>query len=172
MNNTKNILVIDSGTTALKVELYDSFFNRLTSEKRDTIVLAEKPGWASIDANKLYSDTIDCLDAIGKEYSDTSVTIGITNQRETIVCWDVTTAEPLCKAIVWHDLRTDEVVQRITNKEKVKDITGLTVSTYFSAVKIQWILENEPEVLKLIDSGRKKDIRFGTVDTWLLFVSK
>merc|ERR1719355_113148 len=96
--------------------------------------------------------------------------IGITNQRETTVAWDRETGEPLYKAIVWLDLRTAETVHALSKgaqgKDRFRKRTGLPISTYFSAVKMRWMLDNVPEVKKAADEGR---CLFGPVECWLIY---
>lgn len=89
-------------------------------------------------------------------------TIGITNQRETTVCWDRETGEPLHNAIVWHDTRTQSIVEQF-EKEQFYSIVGLPCAIYFSAFKIKWLIDN---VLKTVS----ENVCFGTIDTWLVYV--
>eukprot|EP00930_Biecheleria_cincta_P084581 TRINITY_DN74028_c0_g1_i1.p1 TRINITY_DN74028_c0_g1~~TRINITY_DN74028_c0_g1_i1.p1 ORF type:complete len:656 (-),score=117.90 TRINITY_DN74028_c0_g1_i1:217-1938(-) len=96
--------------------------------------------------------------------------IGITNQRETTVAWDKVTGEPLYKAIVWLDLRTSETVASLSSgrggKDRFRKQTGLPISTYFSAVKMKWLLDNVVEVKKAADENR---CCFGTIESWLIY---
>jgi glycerol kinase len=98
--------------------------------------------------------------------------VGITNQRETTVVWDRITGKPLYRAIVWLDTRTRETVQSCIQKSESKSVNhfkekcGLPFSTYFSAVKLKWLLENVEAVKLARDEGR---LMFGTIDTWLLY---
>ncbi|KAK3530472.1 hypothetical protein QTP86_024387 [Hemibagrus guttatus] len=98
--------------------------------------------------------------------------IGVTNQRETTLVWDKETGEPLYNAIVWLDLRTQSTVERLIkntpgrNKNHLKHKTGLPISTYFSAVKLRWLMDNVEEVRKAIISHTAM---FGTVDSWLIW---
>ncbi|CAG00881.1 unnamed protein product, partial [Tetraodon nigroviridis] len=98
--------------------------------------------------------------------------IGVTNQRETTLVWDKETGEPLYNAIVWLDLRTQSTVERLINKtpgrnkNHLKHRTGLPISTYFSAVKLRWLMDNVDEVREAVESHRAM---FGTVDSWLIW---
>lgn len=97
--------------------------------------------------------------------------IGITNQRETVITWDRLTGLPLYPAIIWSDTRTIETVEKLSKKEgadKLKDICGLPLTTYFSALKIRWLLDNIPAVSQAQSENR---LCVGTVDSWLIFVS-
>lgn len=95
--------------------------------------------------------------------------VGITNQRETIVVWDKITGNPLYNAIVWSDTRTIDVVSQLKQKEGASEIhekCGLPISTYFSAVKLRWLLDNVKNVREVYDNGR---LVFGTIDSWLIY---
>ncbi|GAA6099341.1 glycerol kinase-like [Tachysurus ichikawai] len=98
--------------------------------------------------------------------------IGVTNQRETTLVWDKETGEPLYNAIVWLDLRTQSTVEHLIektpgkNKNHFKNKTGLPISTYFSAVKLRWLMDNVVEVDEAVRSHRAM---FGTVDSWLIW---
>ena len=95
--------------------------------------------------------------------------IGITNQRETTLVWDRETGEPLYNAIVWGDTRTNHLVKKLKAKEfDVQSLCGLPIHNYFSAVKLYWLKHKVKEVEKAIDDKRSM---FGTVDTWLIWVS-
>lgn len=99
--------------------------------------------------------------------------IGITNQRETTIAWDAETGEPLYPAIVWSDGRTAGTVQALSAKsdkgvKALQSICGLPLTTYFSAVKLRWMLDHVPRVKEALDQKR---LRFSTVDTWLIYVS-
>lgn len=98
------------------------------------------------------------------------IAIGITNQRETALVWDRKDGKSLHSAIVWSDTRTHDIVKKInSNKDKavlVRDLSGLPVTTYFSAVKYKWLLENSSAVQTAVESG---DAMFGTIDSWLMY---
>ena len=101
-----------------------------------------------------------------------SKAIGVSNQRETTVVWDKLTGEPLYNAVVWLDLRTQSTVESLSksipvNNNFVKTKTGLPLSTYFSAVKLRWLLDNVRKVQKAVEEDRAL---FGTIDSWLIWV--
>lgn len=109
-----------------------------------------------------------------KKVGDATVkAIGITNQRETTILWDKTTGLPLHNAIVWLDTRTVSTAAKYIKKTKSKtlnefrDKVGMPIATYFSALKISWLIENVPDVKKAVAEGR---CMFGTVDSWLIYV--
>lgn len=97
--------------------------------------------------------------------------IGVTNQRETTVVWDKFTGQPLYNAIVWNDARTSSTVAEImaqngNDRQIFRPQCGLPISTYFSALKMRWLLDNVPSVKAACDEGRAL---FGTIDTWLVW---
>ena len=102
---------------------------------------------------------------------DNIAAIGITNQRETTIVWDAETGEPVYNAIVWQDRRTSEFCDSLKKKdgltETIRNKTGLIIDAYFSATKINWILENVPGARQKAQEGK---LRFGTVDTWLVWM--
>lgn len=96
-------------------------------------------------------------------------TVGLTNQRETALVWDINTGEPLHNAIAWPDTRTKNLVRELKEKEgadDLKNICGLPLSTYPSSVKLVWLLQNNDDVKRAYEEGR---LAFGTVDTWILY---
>lgn len=114
---------------------------------------------------------IETLIELGGKPEDIAA-IGVTNQRETTIVWDKVTGEPLHNAIVWLDMRTSTTVQKLLEKVPGKDsnhlkpLCGLPISTYFSAVKLVWLIENVPQVAECLNDGR---LMFGTVDCWIIY---
>lgn len=95
--------------------------------------------------------------------------VGVTNQRETVVLWDKTTGEPICDAVVWPDTRTTSLVRDLkaqSGADGLQDLCGLPLSTYPSSVKLLWLLRNNKAVSQAYDEGR---LSFGTVDSWLVY---
>ena len=125
------------------------------------------PGWVEHDANEIWERTQEVITAALKQAdilgSDLAA-IGITNQRETTVIWDVTTGEPLSNAIVWQDTRTTDFLESLseTKKEIIRFKTGLTIAPYFAGSKMNWFLNNVPD-------AKSPNVRMGTVDSWLLW---
>lgn len=120
--------------------------------------------WSSEAA--VIAESISAIDINGKNIA----AIGITNQRETTIVWDAETGTPVYNAIVWQDRRTSEYCDSIKAQgltEMIRSKTGLIVDAYFSATKIRWILENVPGARQKAEEGK---LRFGTVDTWLVWM--
>lgn len=106
----------------------------------------------------------------GIEPSDVKA-VGITNQRETTICWDRETGLPLHNAVVWLDTRTKSTCEKLQedgslSEDRIRELSGLPISTYFSGVKLRWLMDNVPEVAEAATAGKAL---FGTVDTWLVW---
>ena len=112
--------------------------------------------------------TINNLRSLDIDPADV-VSIGITNQRETLISWSKSTGKPFHNAILWHDTRTSAIVSRLkkkTGRTSVIHSTGLPLSTYFTSTKIKWLFDNVPTVSQALEQN---DLMIGTVDTWLLW---
>uniref|UniRef100_A0A8C0FI99 glycerol kinase n=1 Tax=Bubo bubo TaxID=30461 RepID=A0A8C0FI99_BUBBB len=137
-----------------------------------------KEGWVEQDPKEILKSVHECVERTCEKLQQLNIditnikAIGVSNQRETTVVWDKTTGEPLYNAIVWLDLRTQSTVERLLkripgkNKSFFKFRTGLPLSTYFSAVKLRWLLDNVEEIRQAVDDGRAM---FGTIDSWLIW---
>ncbi len=129
------------------------------------------PGWVEHDAAEIWQHTQEVIVGAFKQANLIGAdlkAIGITNQRETTVVWDVTTGLPLANAIVWQDVRTAKFLEGLPegDKEKLRHRTGLQIAPYFSASKIHWLIANNPSVQHAIAAG---SARIGTMDSWLLW---
>src|SRR5439155_23510625 len=131
-----------------------------------------KPGWVEHNPRDIWSSQAGvAAEALTKaKVSPTDVAaIGITNQRETTLVWDRATGEPICNAIVWQDRRTAPICDRLRARKLDRVIrrkTGLIVDAYFSATKVQWILENVKGAKARAKAG---ELAFGTIDSWLVW---
>lgn len=165
------ILSIDQGTTSSRVVLYDNKFKIKYIEQKEFRQFFPKDGWVEHDAEEIWDDVKKLIQlTIKKNKLKTNqiASIGITNQRETTVLWNKITGKPLYKAIVWQDRRTADYCDKLKaqNKDKIiQKITGLVLDPYFSATKINWILNKVSSKKKIPN----KNILFGTIDTWLLW---
>lgn len=98
--------------------------------------------------------------------------VGVTNQRESTIVWSPQTGQPLHNAVIWMDVRTSSTVDQLAEKLPDKDknyyrkLCGLPLSTYFSGVKLRWLMDNVPDVANAIKDG---NCLFGTIDTWILW---
>ena len=165
------ILSIDQGTTSSRVVLYDHKFIIKSIQQKEFKQFFPKDGWVEHDAEEIWNDVKKLIQLTIKKNklkSTQIISIGITNQRETTVLWNKLTGKPIHKAIVWQDRRTSDYCKKLKlkNKDKmIQKITGLVLDPYFSATKINWILNNARKKKKIIN----KNILFGTIDTWLLW---
>ncbi len=166
------ILVIDQGTTGTRAAVYDRNSRRMAYSYRKHRQITPRPGWVEHDPVEIWGNTVQVLrEVVEKAGIDPGEirSIGVTNQRETTVLWDRETGRPVYNAIVWQDTRTTGICEELRTRgleEEVRRRTGLTISTYFSATKIKWILDNIPGTRELIRNHR---LLFGTMDTWIIW---
>ena len=164
---------LDQGTTSTRFLLYDESLRIVGSHSLEHKQITPQAGWLEHDPEELVANSLTCIEeavkAVGERKAEIRA-IGITNQRETTVVWDKTTGKPLYNAIVWSDLRTHDTVQQLVRAcgsvDALRGRCGLPLSTYFSGVKLRWLIDNVPDVQRAIEEGR---CMFGTVDAWLLY---
>ena len=162
----KYILALDQGTSSSRAIVFDQNFKILAIEQKEFKSYYPKPGWVEQDPMEIWNTQLEVAQAAVKKLnlnpSDIAA-IGITNQRETTIIWDKTTGKPVYNAIVWQDKRTAQQCKQLerTAAHQIQQITGLKPDPYFSATKIQWILQNI--------QANHKNLLFGTVDTWLIW---
>jgi len=164
------ILSLDQGTTSSRAILFDKAGKVAYMAQREYKQHYPKKSWVEHDPLEILNSQLEvALEVLAKVNAGDVKTMGVTNQRETVVAWNRTTGKPLCNAIVWQDQRTAGFCQSLREKgqgEKVKAVTGLVIDPYFSATKMRWILDNVPEAQALVESG---DLCLGTVDSWLIW---
>ncbi len=170
----KYVLSLDQGTTSSRAIVFDKKGEIRGVAQQEFTQIYPKPGWVEHDPTEILSSEMASVQqaliraGITIENIDS---IGITNQRETTILWDKKTGKPLYNAIVWQCRRTEEKVKAMLQKdpsldEMVYDKTGLKLDPYFSASKIEWILDN---VEGAREKALKGEVLFGTVDTYLLW---
>lgn len=165
------ILAIDQGTSSSKAVLFDEEFYQVAVSQEEFRQIYPNPGRVEHDPRDIILSTMSSVENV---VSDARVSyreieaIGITNQRETVVAWDAITGQPLCNAIVWQDRRTTERCKELREKfgEKIHLKTGLMPDPYFSATKMEWMLQNVPAVQ---EAAKRRTLRFGTIDSWLVW---
>lgn len=168
----KYILALDQGTTSSRAILFDNNFDIIGIEQSETKQIFHRPGWVEQNAIEIYETQVYVARKLLAKLSINNndiIGIGITNQRETTIVWDKNTGVPVYNAIVWQDKRTSECCENLRKSEfgnYVNDKTGLVVDAYFSASKIQWILDNVDNARQKAENG---ELLFGTVDTWLVW---
>jgi glycerol kinase len=163
---------IDQGTTSSRFMVFDQQGTVVAVAQREHEQIYPKPGWVEHDAAEIWRNTQavigEALARGGVKPGDLAA-VGITNQRETTVLWDRNTGAPLANALVWQDTRTAELVAayaRDGGQDRFRARTGLPLATYFSGLKLRWLLDNVPGARAKADAG---DALFGTIDTWLLW---
>uniref|UniRef100_A0A4W4GN68 glycerol kinase n=1 Tax=Electrophorus electricus TaxID=8005 RepID=A0A4W4GN68_ELEEL len=173
------VAAIDQGTSSTRFLVFNAKTAELLSHHQVEIQQSfPKEGWVEEDPKEILQSVYECMDRTCEKLTQLNIdisnikAIGVTNQRETTIVWDKETGEPFYNAIVWLDLRTQSTVERLINrtpgrnKNHLKHKTGLPISTYFSAVKLRWLMDNVEEVRRAILSHRAL---FGTVDSWLIW---
>ena len=164
------IIALDQGTTSSRAVVVDKKGKIIAIEQQEFKQIFPKPGWVEHNAEEILESQLSTLKKVIKKAKinvDEIVGLGITNQRETTVVWNKNTGKPIYNAIVWQDKRTANICENLKEKgleNYIKKTTGLVVDSYFSATKINWILNNVDEA-----KTQKKDLLFGTVDSWLLW---
>ena len=162
------ILAVDQGTTSTRCITFDKSGKVVHSAFAEFPQIYPQPGWVEHDPEHIFQSLLDCVSGLRLDPKNDEIKgIGITNQRETIVAWDRFTGKPLHNAIVWLDTRTHDLAKNeiaTGGSGKYRGITGLPVSTYFSALKIKWLTENVPSVA---DGLLRNRCCFGTIDSYL-----
>ena len=170
MSGKKYILTLDQGTTSSRAIIFDKSGNAAAMAQVEFPQRYPQPGWVEHDPQDILDSQFTAMrEVIDKVDTADIEAVAITNQRETTVVWDAETGKPVCNAIVWQCRRTAaicEEVKALGLAEYIKDTTGLVIDAYFSAGKIKWILDNVEGARARADAGK---LRFGTVDTWLLW---
>ena len=168
----KYILALDQGTSSSRAIVFDHQGTPLHVCQKEFTQHFPRPGWVEHDPMEIWdSEREVMLGVLKKGGIDASelAAVGITNQRETTIVWDSRTGKPVYNAIVWQDRRTSEYcdsLKALGLTERIRDKTGLLIDAYFSGTKIRWILENVEDAQDLARQGL---LRFGTVDSWLIW---
>jgi len=166
------VLALDQGTSSSKAFIFDNQGQVVSRAGRDFSQIYPRPGWVEHDPNEIWKSQLEVArEAIGSAgiRVDEIAALGLTNQRETAVLWDKATGKPVYNAIVWQCRRTAErceVLKREGFADLIKSRTGLVTDAYFSATKVEWILENIPGVRARAEKG---SVLFGTIDSWLIY---
>src|SRR5918912_424233 len=166
------VLAIDQGTTGTTAMVFDHDSAIVGQAYSEFTQHYPKPGWVEHDANEIWDVSMqvaeEALSNAGASANDIA-TIGITNQRETVVMWDRETGEPVHNAIVWLDRRGAQICEELSEQGyegMVRDKTGLVIDAYFSGSKVKWLLDN---VEGLRERAQNGEISLGTIDSWLIY---
>ena len=172
MKNESLILALDQGTTSSRAILFDRDLNPGATAQQEFPQLYPQPGWVEHDPNAIWTSQLATLRTVLEQAHCTPeqvAAIAVTNQRETVVVWNRHTGEPIANAIVWQCRRTAErceALRRQGHENWIRRKTGLVLDAYFSATKIQWLLDHVPGARQAAEAG---DLLCGTVDTWLIW---
>jgi len=168
----KYIMALDQGTTGSRAIIFNHSGTIVSTASKEFKQIYPKPGWVEHDPLEIWSSQIEvaktALDKAGLKAVDIAA-IGITNQRETTIVWDKKSGKPVYNAIVWQCRRTAPICDQLKKKglaEIIQKKTGLVVDAYFSGTKVKWILDN---VSGVRERAEKKELLFGTVDSWLIW---
>ena len=163
---------IDQGTTSTRFIVFDRTGRIVSSEQREHEQVYPRPGWVEHDPEEIWRRTQEVITSALERRALTAsdlAAVGITNQRETTVLWDRRTGQPIYNAIVWQDTRVADDVKALARQggqDRFRPQTGLPLSTYFSALKIRWILDNVSGARRRALDG---ELLFGTIDSYLLW---
>ncbi|CAD6505955.1 BgTH12-06887 [Blumeria graminis f. sp. triticale] len=166
---------IDCGTTSSRFLIFDRNGNPVASHQVELNNIYPEPGWHEQDPIELITSVESCINEATKAFiasgrsKDEIKAIGITNHRETTICWDTRTGQPLYNAIVWSDTRTISIVRELKKQvgaHNLQQLCGLPLSTYPSSLKLIWMLRNVKAIKQAYEEG---NLSFGTVDSWLIY---
>lgn len=167
---TRYIGAIDQGTTSSRFIVFDREGNTIASAQREHRQIFSRPGWVEHDPIEIWHNTTAVIDEAlraGNLTPSDLAGVGITNQRETTLLWDRATGKPVHNALVWQDTRVDPLVAeyaRNGGQDRFRAQTGLPLASYFSALKLRWLLDNVPDARRCAEAG---ELMFGTIDAWL-----
>ena len=163
------ILSLDQGTSSSRAIVFDHNGLPCAVSQQEFTQYFPQPGMVEHDADEIWASESAVMKDAASKVDGKIAAIGITNQRETTIVWDAATGDPVCKAIVWQDRRTSSYCDELKKEgltENIRSKTGLIIDAYFSGTKLRWILENVPGVRERAERG---ELRFGTVDSWLVW---
>jgi glycerol kinase len=169
---SKFVGAIDQGTTSTRFIVFDRQGQIIAAAQKEHQQIYPKPGWVEHDAEEVWRNTQAVISlALNKaELKPSDLrSVGLTNQRETTLLWERSTGRPLHNALVWQDTRVDPLVAAFARghgRDRFRGKTGLPLASYFSALKLRWLLDQDEGVRARARSG---DTLFGTIDTWLLW---
>lgn len=168
----KYIGAIDVGTTSTRFIVFDAQGNSIALAQREHPQIFPRPGWVEHSPSEIWRTTEQVIaEALASSRLSASdiAAVGVTNQRETTMIWDRRSGEPLYNALVWQDTRVDDLAQQYAadgGVDRFRAVTGLPLASYFSSLKLRWLLDNVPQARRLAQQGH---LLFGTMDTWTLW---
>ena len=166
------IAAIDQGTTSTRCMLVDAHGSAVAFAQKEHRQFYPQPGWIEHDPMEIWMTTqtviAEALNMAGVTARDIAA-VGIANQRETVVVWEKASGHPICPAIVWQDIRSADICNRLAaegGQDRFRAATGLPIATYFSGPKLRWLLDNTPDARRRAERG---ELLCGTIDTWLIW---
>lgn len=166
------IAAIDQGTTSSRFIVFDKPGRIVSIAQKEHEQIYPRAGWVEHDPEEIWRRTqeviVEAMQLRGFRPKDLAA-IGITNQRETTVVWNRKTSKPVYNALVWQDTRVEDAVTEFARdggQDRFRDKTGLPLASYFSGLKIRWILNNVPGVREMAEAG---DVLFGNIDSFLVW---
>jgi glycerol kinase len=168
----KYVIALDQGTTSSRAVVFSEAGEIIGIAQQEFRQVFPQPGWVEHDPDEILKTQLHTFSRVVQEHGiapNDIAAIGITNQRETAVIWDRKTGRPVYNAIVWQDKRTADLCEALKREgweEYVRNNTGLVIDSYFSATKIQWILNHVEGIRERAEKG---ELAFGTIDTWLIW---
>lgn len=166
------LLALDQGTSSSRSIIFDRRGNIVATEQQELPQIYPHPGYVEHDPMQIWHTQLHTAQAVLKKNNisaDKISTVGITNQRETTILWNRKTGKPLHHAIVWQDRRAEalcDTLRKAGHAPAILEKTGLRIDAYFSATKLQWLLNNIPKAREQAERG---ELAFGTVDSWLIW---
>ncbi|KAB7726297.1 glycerol kinase GlpK [Rudanella paleaurantiibacter] len=164
------VAAIDQGTTSTRCIVFDRQGTIVALAQKEHKQIYPQPGWVEHDPEEIWKNTLEVIALArikAKLHANDIQAIGITNQRETTVVWNRKTGKPYYNALVWQDTRTGELVNSFSatgGQDRFRAQTGLPLATYFSGLKLRWLLDN---VAGLRADAERGDALFGTMDTFV-----
>ena len=166
------IMALDQGTTSSRAVIFDQQGKIVSMAAKEFRQIYPRPGWVEHDPAEIWNSQMEAgrhaLDSTNLSLQQIAA-IGVTNQRETTLIWDRESGRPVYNAIVWQCRRTTPSCSKIKKTkfaQKIRKKTGLVIDAYFSATKIQWILDHQKAIRRAAERGK---LAFGTVDSWLVY---
>lgn len=168
------VAAIDQGTTSTRCIVFDRQGQIISQAQKEHKQIYPQPGWVEHDPEEIWKNTLEVVALArikGKLSTADIAAVGITNQRETAVVWNRKTGKPYYNAIVWQDMRTAELVAQFAavspdGQDRFRDKTGLPLATYFSGLKLKWLLNN---VAGLREDAERGDALFGNMDSFVVW---
>ena len=162
------LLAVDQGTSSTRAMIYTLQGHLVTSSQYPLTQFYPQLGWVEHDPEEIWKKTLNAIrDVVAQVERNQILSCGITNQRETSVIWNKKTGECLAPAIVWQDRRTEDYCRSLQEHTSIiQEKTGLILDPYFSASKLNWLLNNNIHAQALASRG---ELAFGTIDSFLVW---